>query len=69
MSNQARLELLKVREGYVQQLIEKCRACLSTVTKNEEHYTVLLKNLILYGLYQVRTFYWVSGRLPDLLNK
>lgn len=53
MLNQARLELLKVREGHVEQLLEKCRSCLSTVTKNEDHYSVLLKNLILYGLYQL----------------
>lgn len=56
MLNQARLQVLKVREDHVSTVLEEARKRLGEVTRDQAKYTEVLKLLIIQGLYQVSIF-------------
>uniref|UniRef100_A0A1A9ZHJ1 V-type proton ATPase subunit E n=1 Tax=Glossina pallidipes TaxID=7398 RepID=A0A1A9ZHJ1_GLOPL len=52
MLNQARLEVLKVREDHVASVLEEARKRLGEITKNKAEYKQVLEKLILQALFQ-----------------
>lgn len=53
MLNQARLQVLKVREDHITRVLDEARKRLGEVTRNPSQYSRLLHSLILQGLLQL----------------
>lgn len=51
VTNKTRLKILAARQQLLDEIFEKAREKLTDVSKDEEKYTTILKNLILEGLY------------------
>lgn len=51
VTNKTRLKILAARQQLLDEIFEKAREKLADVSKDEEKYTAILKNLILEGLY------------------
>ena len=51
VTNKTRLKVLAARQQLLDSIFEKAREKLEDVSKDEEKYTTILKNLILEGLY------------------
>ncbi|KAI9145627.1 ATPase, V1/A1 complex, subunit E [Paraphysoderma sedebokerense] len=52
-SNKCRLKVLQARQDLLQDLFNDAKAKLQTVTKNDNEYKELLKQLLVQGLYQL----------------
>lgn len=53
MLNQARLQVLKVREDHVRNVLDEARKRLATVPNENTLYVELLRQLIVQALFQV----------------
>lgn len=53
MLNQARLQVLKVREDHVRNVLDEARKRLAVVPNDKNLYTELVRQLIVQALFQV----------------